>query len=170
MNFPSSLKRFLADERGVGSVFMIATLPIFLTLAGMAIDGAAAFGTRTELQAAADSAALASAQDLSAKGSAVAIQTAVTYAQKNMPVAKDGNVLATSDVQTGNWNSTTRTFTANATALDQQQQRTADHSSRADRHTELEHRRAVGGDDDIGQAAGVARARQFGIDVRAGQN
>jgi Flp pilus assembly protein TadG len=117
MKFPSTLKRFLADERGVGSVFMIATLPIFLTLAGMAIDGAAAFGTRTELQAAADSAALASAQDLSAKGSAVAIQTAVTYAQKNMPVAKDGNVLATSDVETGNWDSTTRTFTANATPL-----------------------------------------------------
>lgn len=117
MRLLETTRKFFADERGVGSVFMICVLPLFLTVAGLAIDGASAFGTKTILQSAADSAALASAQDLSTKGSAVAIQTAITYAQKNLPVATNGNVLATSDVQTGNWDTNTKTFTANATPI-----------------------------------------------------
>jgi Flp pilus assembly protein TadG len=109
------LRRFVAEEFGAASVLMICTLPMFLSLAGLAIDGAAAFRTQTILQSTADIAALAAVVDL--PSTSTAASDAVSYAQKNLPVSGNGTVLATSDVATGNWNSTTRVFTANGTPL-----------------------------------------------------
>jgi Flp pilus assembly protein TadG len=109
------LRRFIAEEFGAASVLMICTLPMFLSLAGLAIDGASAFRTQTILQSTADIAALAAVVDL--PSTSTATSDAVLYAQKNLPTSGNGTVLATGDVATGNWNSTTRVFTANGTPL-----------------------------------------------------
>jgi Flp pilus assembly protein TadG len=113
---PSFFGFFREETGAVGSVLMICMLPMFLTIAGMAIDGSAAYETQPILQVVADASALAAGQDLS-KGVSVAAQTAIAYAQKNLPTAFNGNVLVNSDIQTGNWNATTRVFTPNGIPL-----------------------------------------------------
>jgi len=107
----------------VGSIYMLALLPLFLILAGFGMDGTAAFRTRDMLQSTADAAALAGALQLPVSSSATATQksNAVTaarnYAQLNMPVAGFGNVLnlnadTNGDIAFGNWNGTTFTSPA----------------------------------------------------------
>ena len=110
-----SVRRFLGDERGSGTVFMLCMLPMFLSLSGLAILGASAFGTQTVLQAAADSAALAGGAALP-QGATAAQQAAIAYAQMNLPVAINGNVLASSDFTTGTWDGATHTFTPGGAA------------------------------------------------------
>lgn len=115
-NHPSFFGLFREETGAVGSVLMICMLPMFLTIAGMAIDGSAAYETQPILQVVADASALAAAQDIS-KGVAVAAQTAIAYSQKNLPTSLNGNVLVNSNIVTGNWNTTTRVFTPNGTPL-----------------------------------------------------
>src|SRR5579872_1628872 len=93
------LPRFTADDQGVGSIWMLCLLPLFLVLAGLGMDGTAAFRTRDMLQSTADASALAGALKLPTKGTAStsqqcgAVQKALAYAQANMSVAGFGNVL-----------------------------------------------------------------------------
>jgi Flp pilus assembly protein TadG len=110
-----SIRRFLKDERGAGTVFMLCMLPMFLALSGLAILGASAFDTQTVLQAAADSAALAGGAALP-QGANAAQQAAINYAQMNLPIAGNGTVLESSDFLTGTWNSATHTFTPGGAA------------------------------------------------------
>jgi len=121
--------RFGKDEDGVGSIYMLALLPLFLILAGFGMDGTAAFRTRDMLQSTADAAALAGALQLPTSG-AVTNQTcptvnkAISYAQANMSVAGFGNVLnatytnpttcTTGDVVFGDWDGTVFTSPAPA--------------------------------------------------------
>lgn len=108
-------KKFLASERGAGSVFMVIMLPATLALAGLAIDAAGVYQEHGKLQATADAAALAGAADLPDIDQARA--TAIAYAQKNMPAGANGNVLANADVVTGNWNPDTGVFTPDGTPV-----------------------------------------------------
>src|SRR5579872_1475558 len=111
------LPRFTADDQGVGSIWMLCLLPLFLVLAGLGMDGTAAFRTRDILQSTADASALAGALKLPTAGSATATQetnaaaAARTYSQANMSVAGFGNVLnlnatTNGDIQFGYWNGT----------------------------------------------------------------
>jgi Flp pilus assembly protein TadG len=123
MRLIRTLLRFIADDRGVGSIWMLSLLPLFLVLAGLGMDGTAAFRTRDMLQSTADASALAGALALPTAGAATAAQetnaaaSARTYSQANMSVAGFGNVLnlnatTNGDIQFGNWNGTTFTSPA----------------------------------------------------------
>jgi Flp pilus assembly protein TadG len=107
------LCRFWRDERGAGTVFMVAMLPAFLVIAGLAIDAANAFRTRAILQGAADAASLAATLALPDTNAATA--AAVNYAQMNLP--NSGAVLAAADVESGHWDAATHTFTKGAVPL-----------------------------------------------------
>ena len=102
--------RFLKEEYGAGTVFMILMLPLFLSLAGLAIDASAAYRTRAVLQSAADAASLAAALALPDVTKAKA--DALTYANANVPPGYGVNVLTSSDIVTGTWDSAAGTFTA----------------------------------------------------------
>src|SRR5882724_739558 len=121
--------RFGKDEDGVGSIYMLALLPLFLILAGFGMDGTAAFRTRDMLQSTADAAALAGALQLPTSGAVTnqtcpTVNTAISYAQANMSVAGFGNVLnatytnpttcTTGDVVFGDWDGTVFTSPAPA--------------------------------------------------------
>jgi Flp pilus assembly protein TadG len=107
------LRRFWRQEHGSGTVFMVAMLPAFLAVAGLAIDAASAYRTRNILQGAADAASLAASLALPDTNAATA--AAISYAKLNLP--NNGTVLAAADVESGNWNASTRTFTKGATPL-----------------------------------------------------
>lgn len=110
MNSLKHARRFLADQRGTGTTFLLAMLPATFALAGLAIDGASVYREHDRLQATADAAALAGAADLPDQGKAIA--AAKSYAEKNMPAASDGNVLANTDIVIGHWDKDGRTFAA----------------------------------------------------------
>lgn len=130
MRFIRALLRFCTDDYGIGSIWMLCLLPLFLVLAGLGMDGTAAFRTRDMLQSTADAAALASVLQLPTGGAASvnqkcgAVNQALIYAQRNMSVAGFGNVLNSSytssstctpgDVVFGNWDGTTFTSPAGA--------------------------------------------------------
>jgi len=128
MRLFKSVQRLLSDDNGVGSIWMLCLLPLFLVLAGLGMDGTAAFRTRDMLQSTADASALAGALQLPTGGAATAAQEAAaaastrTYSQANMSVAGFGNVLnlnatTNGDIQFGNWNGNTFTSPApNGTA------------------------------------------------------
>jgi len=112
---PHKFSKFVQDERGaVAAVFVISTV-LIIGLAALVIDIGYAYSNRARLQAAADAAALAGATQL--PDSAAVTAEALSYADKNMPVAAHGAVLAGSDIETGNWDPSTRTFVAAATPL-----------------------------------------------------
>src|SRR6185295_16229978 len=99
MKLLRDLLRFCTDEYGVGSIYMICLLPVFLVVAGLGMDGAAAFRTREMLQSTADASAAAAALKLPVSGPATVLQksnaatAAFDYAKLNMRVAGFGNVL-----------------------------------------------------------------------------
>ena len=130
MKLLRDIVRFGRDEAGVGSIYMLALLPLFLILAGFGMDGTAAFRTRDMLQSTADAAALAGALQLPTGGAAstnqqcAAVNKALSYSHANMSVAGFGNVLNSTytsasvctpgDVVFGDWNGTTFTSPAPA--------------------------------------------------------
>jgi Flp pilus assembly protein TadG len=123
MKLIRGLLRFCADEYGVGSIYMICLFPLFLILAGLGMDGAAAFRTRDMLQSTADAVATAAALRLPVSGPASVAQkdsataAAFVYAKLNMSVAGFGNVLNLNadnngDIAYGSWDGTTFTSPA----------------------------------------------------------
>jgi Flp pilus assembly protein TadG len=104
------LKRFWVSRNGSGSVFNLVMLPVFLALAGLAIDAAMVYRTKAALQIAADAAALAAARDVPAKASNAATD-AIAFAHLNLPPSSNGEVLMAADVELGNWDSDTGVFT-----------------------------------------------------------
>jgi Flp pilus assembly protein TadG len=99
---------FLRDTDGAIAAWFALSLLIFIGMAALAIDISYAISTRNNLQVAASAAALAGAGQL--QDQALIEPTAIAYAEKNMDVARHGNVLVDSDVDTGTWDPATRTF------------------------------------------------------------
>ncbi len=101
--------RFMSDQRG--SIIIIVALSIMFIggMAALAVDVASAYVFKTRLQATADAAALAAISQLPDESATLA--TALEYAGKNMSNAQHGTVLANTDMNTGNWDRGTRTFT-----------------------------------------------------------
>ena len=101
------------DRRG--GVMVLVGLAFFMLfgIAGVAVDSSYLYVLKTELQGAADSAALAGSRQLPDETAARVI--AQEYAGKNLLHAVHGNTLADNDVVAGQWDSETRSFTAGAT-------------------------------------------------------
>jgi uncharacterized membrane protein len=82
-------------------------------MAALSIDMGYMYVLKGQLQTTADAAASAAARELpnstSARNAALALVTA------NMPTAAHGNVVTTSDIEIGNWNTGTKTFTVGGT-------------------------------------------------------
>lgn len=98
----------LRDRRGaIGPLFALA-LPAMTLAIGLAVDGANLRLAQARLQVAADAAATAAVRQLSNGG-------AVAEAQRVAELNTAG-VLAGSDVATGRWDMTARTFTAGGSA------------------------------------------------------
>ena len=108
--------RFLADQRGAGTIMGLLWFMLLVGITGMAVDTTDGFRNRTMLQATADAAALAGAIDLPDQAAVVA--TAVTYAAENMPSPANGSVLDPADVRIGLWDGATRSLDIGAALPD----------------------------------------------------
>lgn len=100
-----------------GGVMVLTAVMIFgiLACSALVIDLGYAYVTQTQLQNTADSAALAAARELPNQS---AVETAaIQYANKNMATGQHGNVITASNVTTGNWNPSTRTFDPSGTPV-----------------------------------------------------
>ena len=102
------MSRFLADQRGGGTILGLLWFMLLVGITGMAVDVTDGFRNRTMLQATADSAALAGAIDLPDQAAAVA--TAVAYATENMGTEINGSVLDPADVLVGLWDGATQSL------------------------------------------------------------
>lgn len=94
--------KFVEDDKGVASVWMVIWMLALLVMGGVAIDSSNAWRMRAELQATADAAAHAAVIDLPGEDEARA--TAIGFAARNMAPAAHGVVLAETDVEFGVWN------------------------------------------------------------------
>jgi len=97
------------DRSGSTAVYFGVALTMLLGIAALAVDGGYLFTMRDRAQMTADAAALAAASRLPNQANALA--AAREYAQKNLPVAANGTVLADADIEFGSWNSAVRAFT-----------------------------------------------------------
>jgi Flp pilus assembly protein TadG len=116
----------LSNKRGGVLVFFAITLIVMMGMAGLAVDVAHLYGVKSQLQGAADAAALAGANALTGSTpvasatSAATTVAAANYADVYPPgVANAGTAipvtLNSGDVTTGNWDGAT--FTANGAPL-----------------------------------------------------
>jgi Flp pilus assembly protein TadG len=111
MTVASAVRRFASDDRGSVLPIVGLCLTVILGFAAIAVDLGQQSAVRTQLEATADAAALAAAGALPDTYKARA--KAKDYAEKNMPQAQNGEVLADSDIVVGTWYAETRTFTPN---------------------------------------------------------
>jgi Flp pilus assembly protein TadG len=109
--FSRVLQNFPRDERGAVAIILTVYLPVTVGLFTLATDASHVLWTRNMLQVTAEAAALAAVTDGLENGLsfANACTVAKSYATKNMPVEKYGNVLKQnstdcSDVVLGSWN------------------------------------------------------------------
>ena len=104
-----AVQRFARNERGSVLPIVGLCLTVILGFAALAVDLGQQSAVRTQLEATADAAALAAASALPDVQKARA--KAKDYAEKNMPRAQNGEVLADGDIVVGTWYAETRTFT-----------------------------------------------------------
>jgi Flp pilus assembly protein TadG len=107
--FDSSARRFLRDQRGSAITMFAVFLMAGVGFAAVAIDGGHLYSLKNKLQTTADAAVLVAVSEL--PDTDAARTAAIVMAGKNMATGEHGAVLANADVVTGNWDSSTRTFT-----------------------------------------------------------
>jgi len=104
-------RNLLRDEQGSVAVWIAGGMTAIIGMAALAIDSSHVYLEQTRLQATADSAALAASAMMSSGGDEQdAEDAAIEYAQKNLPPATYGTVLASQDVVLGEWDASTETF------------------------------------------------------------
>lgn len=96
------------DESGAGSITSLYFLLVMAVLAGIAIDGANAWRARSQMQIAADSAALVAAAHIDDLETARTLAKDIT--QRNL--GGDTAALVDDDIQFGEWDSDAQAFTA----------------------------------------------------------
>jgi Flp pilus assembly protein TadG len=104
---------FKRDQRGAVFIIVAVAMPVIFGAAAASIDMGHILYIQSELRAAADAAALAATDELDDEDAAKLL--AVQYAELNMPVTQNGNVVDPDDVILGNWDTDTSTFTAAGT-------------------------------------------------------
>lgn len=102
------LRRYLSDQRGGASVLNLVLFYGILGICGVAIDGGNAYMTKTMMQATADAAAAAAAQELPDATNAKI--TGINYIDRNMNPDAHGNMADVDDIRIGRWDATTETF------------------------------------------------------------
>ena len=107
------LRACLVDQRGSSLVINAVALISLLGVAALAVDMGYGYSLKNKLQSAGDAAALAAADALPDGAQAQAL--ALEYAVKNLDAATHGQALNSSDVESGNWNKSTRVFTTGGT-------------------------------------------------------
>lgn len=100
---------FYPRRRGMASIWGIVSIGLFLTIAALVVDGALLYSSHADLQAAADSAALAAASGL-VVGPEEAVDRAIDFAAKNRASGNPVMVLP-SDVVLGDWDPDSQSFT-----------------------------------------------------------
>lgn len=101
---------FTGDDRGSVLPLVGLSLMVLLGFAALAIDVTHQRALDAQLEATADAAALAGASRL--PDEAKAREAALGYAERNMPAAQHGTVLADDDIVFGTWYEETRMFIA----------------------------------------------------------
>jgi hypothetical protein len=104
-------RRFARDERGSVLPLVGLCMMVIIGLAVVVIDLGQEHALRTQLQATADSAALAAASELPNRKKARA--RALEYAEKNMPPEDNGTVLMDEDIVFGTWYEGSHRFSVN---------------------------------------------------------
>ena len=111
----SATRRFLSDTSASVTIWALFNLVLVLFFAGLALDINNAVRSRTQLQGAADAAAHAALYARMKNGDTTGAAAAgIKIAEANMPTSLFGEVLATADVEFGNWERTSRSFTPGA--------------------------------------------------------
>lgn len=110
----TKLDRLLHEETGSITIWSLFNLILLCTFAGLAIDVNNAVQSRTQLQGAADAAGHAALYYRLRNPEDFAIQKAQEVAAQNMPTSIFGNIIATTDVEFGDWDSVDRTFTVDS--------------------------------------------------------
>jgi len=105
-------QRASARRKGSVLILVLILLPVLLALAAFAVDLSRVNLARSRLQAAADAAALAAAEEL--PYAAVAVATAQSVGGFNLP--EQSNVVVGGDVEFGIWSQHAQTFTPCAAA------------------------------------------------------
>ncbi len=90
-------------------------LAMIMGAAALAVDMSYAYVIENRLQITADTAAMAAINELPDVNAAQG--RALEYAVKNLPVENHGTVVSSSDFETGNWDSSSRTFTVGGTPV-----------------------------------------------------
>ena len=97
------------SRRGSATIWGVLTAGTLLVTASLVIDGSMLYASHADLQAAADSSALAGASAMAIDPAEVRSR-AIDYAAKNR-AAGDPVVVYSDDVELGDWNDETKTFT-----------------------------------------------------------
>lgn len=97
------------DDRGSFAPIAAIVMAVLLGFGALTIDMGFGYFSRNKLQMTADATALAAVSQL--PDQVAMVVEALDYAEKNMPAAEFGTVLANGDVVAGNWDPDTRTFT-----------------------------------------------------------
>ncbi|MCV2869256.1 pilus assembly protein TadG-related protein [Defluviimonas sp. WL0002] len=106
-------KRAKREDGGI-TVLSLQMLIVSLILGGFAVDVGNGFQAYTQLQATADSAAHAALLTREWETADVAKAKAITVATNMMPTSRYGTVLRPEDIVFGDWDATTKKFTANS--------------------------------------------------------
>lgn len=100
----------MRDKEGSVVVWFAGGMTMLLGLGALAVDVGHFFSLRSEMQNAADATAMAAVSKLPSK---VDVETlALSITDENLPPAVHGTVLAKSDIELGQWDRTTKVFTA----------------------------------------------------------
>lgn len=121
MHFRAIIRTFMYRQDGALTAFGLFLIIAMICVGGLAIDVANAIMVRTHLQVAADSAAHAALITVNERDdhSEVAARAAAKQvAQNSLPTATFGDTIRDSDIQFGQYNSTTGVFTPVAGSLD----------------------------------------------------
>lgn len=105
------MQQFSNDQSGAISIFSLFILTALLMVAGLAIDVAHLYMSRTRLQVAADTAAHAALYNREVRTEVEAKAQALAIVSNTMPSGVFGAVLTADDIEFGNWDDTTKTFT-----------------------------------------------------------
>ena len=114
INPAARIRCFLGDEGGFVTHFALTVMILVILFAGLSVDTANAWRTRTHLQAAADAAAHAAVLALPDKKAA--LKAALELAGDNL--GSRSRAIVANQVQFGHWNPRKRSFKKDATPLD----------------------------------------------------
>lgn len=106
------MRQFFRREEGSVAIFAAILLPMLLGVAAFAVDLSNLYYNKSKIQQAADAAALGGV--LSLPNTTAVTSTALSLVAENAP-ADFGTLSTAQDVAVGNWDPSTRTFTASST-------------------------------------------------------